>query len=57
MTQQEFSAAFKGSPMKRAKLHGLKRNAAVVLGTPARATENGAGRATPEPHVMNFTRS
>ena len=32
MTQEEFSAAFKGSPMKRAKLHGLKRNAAVVLG-------------------------
>ena len=32
MTQDKFSAAFKGSPMKRAKLHGLKRNAAVVLG-------------------------
>jgi epoxyqueuosine reductase len=32
MTQTEFSAAFKGSPMKRAKLAGLKRNAAVVLG-------------------------
>jgi epoxyqueuosine reductase len=32
MTQQEFSRAFKGSPMKRAKLRGLKRNAAVVLG-------------------------
>jgi epoxyqueuosine reductase QueG len=32
MTQEEFSAAFKGSPMKRAKLHGLKRNATVVLG-------------------------
>ena len=32
MTQAEFSAAFKGSPMKRAKLRGLKRNAAVVLG-------------------------
>ena len=31
MTQAEFSAAFKGSPMKRAKLRGLKRNAAVVL--------------------------
>jgi epoxyqueuosine reductase len=38
MSQEEFSAAFKGSPMKRAKLRGLKRNAAVVLGnvgTPA----------------------
>jgi epoxyqueuosine reductase len=32
MTQEQFSAAFKGSPMKRAKLRGLKRNAAVVLG-------------------------
>ncbi|HKH91748.1 MAG TPA: tRNA epoxyqueuosine(34) reductase QueG [Gemmatimonadaceae bacterium] len=32
MSQEEFSAAFKNSPMKRAKLRGLKRNAAVVLG-------------------------
>jgi epoxyqueuosine reductase len=32
MTQEEFSVAFKGSPMKRAKLWGLKRNAAIVLG-------------------------
>jgi epoxyqueuosine reductase len=32
MMHSEFSAAFKGSPMKRAKLRGLKRNAAVVLG-------------------------
>jgi epoxyqueuosine reductase len=32
MTQEEFSDAFNGSPMKRAKLRGLKRNAAVVLG-------------------------
>ncbi|MFL5576335.1 MAG: HEAT repeat domain-containing protein [Gemmatimonadaceae bacterium] len=32
MTQEEFSRAFKGSPMKRAKLRGLKRNSAVVLG-------------------------
>jgi epoxyqueuosine reductase len=31
MSQAEFSAAFKGSPMKRAKLAGLHRNAAVVL--------------------------
>ena len=33
MTQEEFSVAFKGSPMKRARLRGLKRNAAVVLGS------------------------
>ena len=32
MTQEVFSAAFKGSLMTRAKLRGLKRNAAVVLG-------------------------
>jgi epoxyqueuosine reductase QueG len=31
MSQEEFSAAFKGSPMKRAKLRGLQRNASVVL--------------------------
>jgi epoxyqueuosine reductase QueG len=31
MPQEKFSTAFKGSPMKRAKLSGLKRNAAVVL--------------------------
>lgn len=33
MSQDEFTAAFKASPMKRAKLRGLKRNAAVVLGS------------------------
>ncbi len=32
MTPDEFSAAFKRSPMKRAKLRGLQRNAAVALG-------------------------
>jgi epoxyqueuosine reductase len=32
MSQAEFSAAFRNSPMKRARLRGLKRNAAVVLG-------------------------
>ncbi len=32
MTQEEFGAAFKGSPMKRAKLAGLQRNSSVVLG-------------------------
>ena len=29
--QEQFSAAFRKSPMKRAKLAGLRRNAAVVL--------------------------
>ena len=32
MSPPEFSAAFTGSPMKRAKLRGSKRDAAVVLG-------------------------
>jgi HEAT repeat protein len=32
MSDDEFRAAFKGSVMKRAKLRGLKRNAAVVFG-------------------------
>lgn len=31
MSQEEFAASFQKSPMKRAKLSGLKRNAAVVL--------------------------
>jgi epoxyqueuosine reductase len=32
MDEDGFRAAFKGSPMKRAKLRGLRRNAAVLLG-------------------------
>ena len=32
MSQPEFSAAFRGSPMKRAKRRGLARDAAVALG-------------------------
>jgi len=32
MTRKEFNHALKGSPMKRAKLRGLKCNAVVVLG-------------------------
>lgn len=31
MEQAEFSAAFRKSPMKRAKLAGVQRNATVVL--------------------------
>ena len=31
LDQEQFSAAFRKSPMKRAKLRGLQRNAAVVL--------------------------
>lgn len=35
MSDERFRAAFQHSPMKRAKLRGLKRNADVVLGTSA----------------------
>jgi epoxyqueuosine reductase len=39
MSQTEFSAAFKGSPMKRAKRRGLARNAAVALGNVGTAAD------------------
>ena len=39
MSQEEFTPGFKGSPMKRAKLRGLKRNAAVVLGNVGEAQD------------------
>ena len=39
MTQEEFSERFRRSPMKRAKLRGLKRNAAVVLGNVGRVDD------------------
>ncbi len=39
MSPDEFTTAFKGSPMKRAKLRGLKRNAAVVLGNVGSAAD------------------
>jgi epoxyqueuosine reductase len=41
MRREEFSDAFNGSPMKRAKLRGLKRNAAVVLGNVGTAEDLG----------------
>ena len=44
LDQDAFSAAFRKSPMKRAKLVGLRRNAAVVL---ANARPTG----TPEPYA------
>jgi epoxyqueuosine reductase len=45
MTQEEFGRAFSKSPMKRAKLRGLRRNAAVVLGNPSPALRADSGQA------------
>ena len=39
MSDEDFRAAFSGSPMKRAKLRGLKRNAAIVLANVGSATD------------------
>jgi epoxyqueuosine reductase len=36
LDQEAFSATFRKSPMKRAKLRGLQRNAAVVLDNSSR---------------------
>ena len=32
MTREEFNAAFRGTPVKRAKYEGLRRNAAIAMG-------------------------
>jgi epoxyqueuosine reductase len=42
MSDEEFRIAFKGSPMKRVKLRGLKRNAAVVIGNLGDANDDEA---------------
>ncbi len=39
LDQEQFSAAFQKSPMKRAKLSGLQRNAAIVLASTATSDE------------------
>ena len=44
MSDDEFRIAFKGSPMKRAKLRGLKRNAAAVLGNAGDSAADGLCR-------------
>jgi epoxyqueuosine reductase len=53
MSQEEFSRSFSKSPMKRAKLRGLKRNAAVVLGNPSA----GSGQAALADDVDVLTRA
>ena len=53
MTQEEFSAAYTGSPMKRAKLRGLKRNAAVSLGNGGTADDaDVVARACDDPEAI-----
>ena len=47
LDQEQFSAVFRKSPMKRAKLAGLRRNAAVVLAN-TRPTETTETTETPE---------
>jgi epoxyqueuosine reductase len=47
LSDDEFRAAFKGSPMKRAKLGGLKRNAAVVLWNVGNRDDNQAPTQSP----------
>jgi len=44
MSQEEFSAVFRHSPMKRAKLRGLQRNAQTVLAN----LDGAAARPNPE---------
>lgn len=59
-TAEEFIRAFKGSPMKRAKLRGLKRNAATVLGnvgTEEDAAQLEHARATEEEPVREHAAS
>jgi epoxyqueuosine reductase QueG len=54
MTPEDFSAAFKGSPMKRAKPRGLRRNAAIVLGNAGNSNDFDVltyARDDPEPLV------
>jgi epoxyqueuosine reductase len=54
MDDEAFRMAFKGSPMKRAKLRGLKRNAVVVLGNAGAADDVALltrGLEDPEPLV------
>jgi epoxyqueuosine reductase QueG len=43
MSDEDFRITFKGSPMKRAKLRGLKRNAAVVLGNIVKCDDASVG--------------
>ncbi len=55
LDQEQFSAAFRKSPMKRAKLRGLQRNAVVALATTSRGKKS-SSRVEPE-HTNARTRT
>jgi epoxyqueuosine reductase QueG len=40
MTQEEFSARFRKSPLKRSKIEGLQRNASALLENGRKKREN-----------------
>ena len=50
LDQEQFSAAFRKSPMKRAKLRGLQRNAAVVIGDARRLESHEHGVSAASAH-------
>jgi epoxyqueuosine reductase len=49
MTAEEFSKVFKGSPMKRTKVEGLRRNARIVLKNRGGEGKKGRGEETLDP--------
>ena len=46
LDQAQFSAAFRNSPMKRAKLAGLRRNATLVLRNVGTHNDSSGGATT-----------
>ncbi len=59
MTQDDFSAAFKGSPIKRTKRRGLLRNVCVALGNVGTADDLPAlerAAASEEPLIAEHAR-
>jgi epoxyqueuosine reductase len=52
MDDATFRSAFRKSPMKRAKLQGLKRNAAVILNNLSALDDTEAGKAPGRPRQM-----
>ena len=55
MSQEPFSVFFKDSPMKRATLRGLQRNAAVVLGNAGTGDDAGGAGESGHPPPTPLT--